>query len=104
MDDELNQTKVGKSFARLPAAHPLGAGDAGTGAEGKEEGEEGEGEEGGPEATGEVNLDLNLLQNLLNSCDAQEGMPGPFSNLLGELGLDVPTDVTAAIGKLEGRG
>lgn len=36
-----------------------------------------------------VDLDMNLVQNLLSSYQAQEGMPGPSSNLAGLLGLQL---------------
>jgi hypothetical protein len=37
-----------------------------------------------------VAVDLNLVKNLLSSYNAQGGLPGPASNLLGMLGLDLP--------------
>lgn len=36
-----------------------------------------------------VDLDMNLVQNLLSSYQAQEGMAGPTSNLAGMLGLQL---------------
>jgi hypothetical protein len=51
---------------------------------------EGEGEGGGGEALPPIDLDLNLVQGLLRSYAAQEGLPGPASNLLGALGLSLP--------------
>jgi hypothetical protein len=46
---------------------------------------------------------LNLLKNLIQSCNAQEGLAGPFSNLLGELGVDVdlPASTAEAMGRLD---
>eukprot|EP00250_Pteridium_aquilinum_P017653 c23719_g1_i1 orf=225-2279(-) len=39
-----------------------------------------------------VNIDMNLLQNLLESYSSQHGLPGPASNLLGAMGLHLPDD------------
>ncbi|KAK3273562.1 hypothetical protein CYMTET_18203, partial [Cymbomonas tetramitiformis] len=39
-----------------------------------------------------VNVDVNLLKGLLDSYSAQGGLPGPATNLLGQLGLGLPTD------------
>ena len=35
-------------------------------------------------------LDVNLVQNLLASYSAQGGLPGPISNLLGVMGMQLP--------------
>ncbi|KAF9975766.1 hypothetical protein BGZ73_000437 [Actinomortierella ambigua] len=40
----------------------------------------------------EVNVDLNLAKNLLESFKSQGGLPGPSSNLLGRLGIVLPRD------------
>ena len=37
-----------------------------------------------------VDVDLNLVQNLLASYEAQEGLAGPVGNLAGMLGLQMP--------------
>ena len=39
----------------------------------------------------EVDVDLNLVQNLMASYNAQEGLPGPAGNLAGLLGLHFPS-------------
>lgn len=39
-----------------------------------------------------MDLDLNLVQNLLASYEAQEGLPGPVGNLFGMMGLHLPTE------------
>ena len=39
-----------------------------------------------------LDLDLNLVQNLLQSYTAQQGLAGPAGNLAGLLGLDLPHD------------
>ena len=38
-----------------------------------------------------VDVDLNLVQNLLASYEAQEGLAGPVGNLAGLLGLQMPS-------------
>ncbi|MCO5608141.1 hypothetical protein L7F22_062347 [Adiantum nelumboides] len=37
-----------------------------------------------------VNIDANLLKNILASYASQHGLPGPASNLLGAMGLNLP--------------
>lgn len=37
-----------------------------------------------------LDLDMNLVQNLLASYEAQEGLPGPVGNLFGMMGLNLP--------------
>lgn len=37
-----------------------------------------------------VDVDLNLVENFLNSYSSQQGLPGPASNLLGLMGVKVP--------------
>uniref|UniRef100_A0A0C9RYR4 TSA: Wollemia nobilis Ref_Wollemi_Transcript_2485_883 transcribed RNA sequence n=1 Tax=Wollemia nobilis TaxID=56998 RepID=A0A0C9RYR4_9CONI len=39
-----------------------------------------------------VDIDFNLVQNLLDSFSSQQGMPGPASNILGLMGLQLPDD------------
>ena len=130
MDDELGASKVGATFETLASNHPLGKGNgrdgggaSGGGGEGGGQGagatasgdgvgegeDEGEGEEGTravPGSLQDVDLDLNLLKNLIQSCNAQEGLAGPFSNLLGELGVDVdlPASTAEAMGRLDREG
>ncbi|KAG0256791.1 hypothetical protein DFQ27_005496 [Actinomortierella ambigua] len=43
-------------------------------------------------AASEVNVDVNLAKNLLESFKSQGGLPGPGSNLLGRLGIVLPRD------------
>ncbi|KAL2504499.1 Protein SGT1-like protein [Abeliophyllum distichum] len=55
-------------------------------------------EEGTSNATGDVteftpvDVDINLVQNFLDSFSSQQGLPGPASNLLGLMGLKLPED------------
>lgn len=37
-----------------------------------------------------VDLDINLVQNLMASFEAQEGLPGPVGNLFAMMGLNLP--------------
>ncbi|KAL4200870.1 hypothetical protein AMTRI_Chr02g213290 [Amborella trichopoda] len=39
-----------------------------------------------------VDIDVNLVQSLLESFSSQQGLPGPTSNLLGLMGLQLPRD------------
>ena len=41
----------------------------------------------GVEELAPVDVDLNLVQSFLESFASQEGLAGPVSNLLGEMGL-----------------
>lgn len=41
-----------------------------------------------------VDVDVNLVKSLLDSFSSQEGLPGPASNLLGLMGLQLPQDST----------
>eukprot|EP01084_Bolivina_argentea_P115851 205946_1 len=43
------------------------------------------------DAAGELDIDLNLVENLVDSFASQNGAPGPASNLLREMGIGVPT-------------
>ncbi|KFK28248.1 hypothetical protein AALP_AA8G491700 [Arabis alpina] len=39
-----------------------------------------------------IDADFNLVKNLLESYSSQQGLPGPASNLLGLMGLQIPKD------------
>ncbi|MCD9638289.1 hypothetical protein HAX54_022162 [Datura stramonium] len=41
-----------------------------------------------------VDVDFNLVKNFLDSFSSQEGLPGPASNLLGLMGLQLPPDAS----------
>ena len=104
MDAELGTSKVSQTFDRLPVSHPLAmGGEAGESAaetsEGKrpqEDGPAGGGASGSAGALQPVDLDMNLLKNLVQSYNAQEGLAGPFSNLLGRMGVDVSGNAATA--------
>jgi hypothetical protein len=75
MDRELSKTNIGKSFERVPKAPRQGQHGDNDGDGSSDEDEE-----------GEVDPQLNLVKNFLESYAAQEGTAGPVSNLLNELG------------------
>jgi SGT1 protein len=50
---------------------------------------------GGGAAAAPVNVDLNMVQQLLESFAAQQGQPGPVSSLLREMGISIPTATAA---------
>ncbi|KAJ2777976.1 hypothetical protein H4R18_004876 [Coemansia javaensis] len=64
MDRELSATRVGESFAR--------------------------GGPGAGEGLADVDVDLNLVRNMIESFRAQEGLPGPAGTLLGQAGIRLP--------------
>lgn len=41
-----------------------------------------------------VDVDFNLVKNFLESFSSQDGLPGPASNLLGLMGLQLPPDAS----------
>ncbi|KAI8618797.1 SGT1 protein-domain-containing protein [Chytriomyces sp. MP71] len=45
---------------------------------------------------GDLDMDSNLVKNLLESLNAQHGLPGPASNILGRLGLKLPKENNVA--------
>ncbi|KAJ1948624.1 hypothetical protein FBU59_001508, partial [Linderina macrospora] len=67
MDEELSGTKIGKSFVKRAA-------DGGEAAE----------------YLADVDVDLNLVQNIVESFRSQQGLPGPASTLLGQFGVHLP--------------
>ena len=42
------------------------------------------------ERPSELELDMEVVRNLLDSVQAQEGMSGPLSNMMGQLGISLP--------------
>jgi hypothetical protein len=88
---QLRGTAMADDFARAPAPGAQTEAQAGT-----EAGEE--------DASRPVDVDLNLVQSLLASYGAQEGLPGPASNLLGLMGLGLPDDADRRGGAAGGAG
>jgi hypothetical protein len=88
LEAQLRGTAMADDFARAPAppaaaaAAPSSAAAAAMDADAEEE----------DETSRPVDVDLNLVQSLLASYTAQEGLPGPASNLLGLMGLALPDD------------
>ena len=41
-----------------------------------------------------VDVDLNLVKNMLQSYDSQQGEAGPTSNILGSMGVKLPRDTS----------
>ncbi|KAG1659524.1 Protein ecdysoneless [Nymphon striatum] len=78
MDRELSCTAVGKSFERLPENKKNPGHLASYGSS--------EDDEDLPP----INVDLTALKNILESYNSQEGMPGPASTLLSQMGVKLP--------------
>jgi len=77
MDQELQHQGIGKEFERVP----------------KSDSKKGQ-VEVGEEEFHPVEVNLNLVKNLLESYSAQAGEAGPVGNLLCQLGLSLPSDLT----------
>ncbi|KAJ2155912.1 hypothetical protein GGF46_005522, partial [Coemansia sp. RSA 552] len=73
MDQELAATHVGKSFARHDQSSDTAAQQADD-----------------DSASDEVDIDLNLVRNIVDSFRAQEGLPGPAGTMLGQAGIHLP--------------
>merc|ERR1712048_1126120 len=65
MSEELQQTSIGKSFR----THS---------------------ENGNTSEDDELDVDVNLVRNFLESFTSQDGLSGPVSNLLQSMGLNLP--------------
>ncbi|KAJ8318090.1 hypothetical protein KUTeg_003181 [Tegillarca granosa] len=83
MDRELAKTDVGKSFAN-------GGSSNGTADKPKRKPSRNIDDEDDDFVP--VNVDLNVVQNMLQSLGAQEGLPGPASNILNSMGIKLPPD------------
>ncbi|GAB2226196.1 hypothetical protein Drorol1_Dr00021997 [Drosera rotundifolia] len=81
LNKELNTTTLKKSFIR---ASDL--------SDNKDEGTSGAMDEDRDEVFTPVDVDVNLVQNILDSFYSQQGLPGPASNLLGLMGVQLPRD------------
>lgn len=88
-------SRLGESFIRRPAAVPSEGGAARAAAAAAATGNDDEDEDDGEVAAGgEVDLDWNLVQNLVESFNSQEGGAGPTTNLLSMLGGSLPPAAT----------
>ncbi|XP_071706986.1 protein ecdysoneless homolog [Rutidosis leptorrhynchoides] len=81
LNEELKNTTLIKSFVRANEL-PLN----------KDEGTSNVSEGIDDEQLSPVDVDLNLVKSLLSSFSSQEGLPGPASNMLGIMGLQLPHD------------
>ncbi|KAK9836917.1 hypothetical protein WJX74_011048 [Apatococcus lobatus] len=95
MQDELSSSKLPQSFSRPAAAAsgaspPPGRSSASRQSSGaKQDPSQAHAVQ---DSLAPVDLDLNLVQNLLESYSSQQGLPGPASNIAGLLGLTLPDD------------
>ena len=82
MDEELSSSNVGKSFVKAKNADFQPFSNKG---------------ESPSETTDNtikpVDIDLNLVQNFLESYSLQEGLPGPVSNILSSMGITLPENL-----------
>ncbi|CAH8374995.1 unnamed protein product [Eruca vesicaria subsp. sativa] len=79
MNEELKNSTLDKSFEHVNQPSS------------KQNGESSKTSEDDDEFT-PVDADFNLVKNLLESYSSQQGLPGPASNLLGLMGLQLPKD------------
>ena len=77
MDRELYTTKVGQDFEKVPDLDKWSKDSKHTPDDDDAAGE--------AESFRPVDVDLNLMKNILESLDAQHGLPGPYSNILNEM-------------------
>ncbi|KAI3908582.1 hypothetical protein MKX01_025576 [Papaver californicum] len=82
LNEEIKSTTMKKSFVRA-IAQPSKTNNEGSSLSNVEK--EVEDEELTP-----VDVDVNLVKSLLDSFSSQQGLPGPASNLLGLMGLQLP--------------
>ncbi|KAJ2364369.1 hypothetical protein IW150_006498 [Coemansia sp. RSA 2607] len=74
MDHELSATNIGKSFVRNERGDSTDDEDI--------DDEDGD--------IPDVNVDLNLVENIVQSFKAQEGLPGPAGTMLSQFGIHLP--------------
>nr|XP_012617974.1 protein ecdysoneless homolog isoform X1 [Microcebus murinus] len=82
MDQELAHTSIGKSFTTRKQVEPVFQ----TTNNNSDEEDSGRGES----VMAPVDVDLNLVSNILESYSSQAGLPGPASNLLQSMGVQLP--------------
>ncbi|XP_078055505.1 protein ecdysoneless homolog isoform X2 [Mustelus asterias] len=85
MDQELAGTHIGKSFTKLTEEVGSDEPNVTTEAEGESESDS----EGNLKIL-PVDVDLNLVENLLESYSSQAGLAGPASNILQSMGIRLP--------------
>jgi len=79
LDAEIQSTKLGKDFERVPSQKSLNVSQEQNISEDRAMYEP-------------VDIDYNLVKNLLNSISSSGGLPGPATGLLAEFGIRVPTE------------
>ncbi|CAJ1931282.1 unnamed protein product [Sphenostylis stenocarpa] len=80
MNEELKATTLQKSFVRANGQIP------------KDQGTSNASEHIMDEDFSPVDVDVNLVKSFLHSFSSQQGLPGPASNLLGLMGVQLPQD------------
>lgn len=81
MNEELKATTLQKSFIRANEQIPK-----------KDQGTSNASENIMEEDFSPVDVDVNLVKSFLDSFSTQQGLPGPASNLLGLMGVQLPQD------------
>lgn len=81
MNEELKATTLQKSFVRANEQIPK-----------KDQGTSNASEHIMDEDFSPVDVDVNLVKSFLDSFSSQQGLPGPASNLLGLMGVQLPQD------------
>nr|XP_020021631.1 protein ecdysoneless homolog [Castor canadensis] len=84
MDQELAHTTIGKSFSTQKQVNKKPPSQ--TTNNNSEEEDYGAGDS----VMTPVDVDLNLVSNILESYSSQAGLPGPASNLLQSMGVQLP--------------
>ncbi|KAL3877377.1 hypothetical protein ACJMK2_035095 [Sinanodonta woodiana] len=88
MDRELAKTDVGKSFEKQQKTKPKP--DANKATPRKTAGSKGRDINDEDDDFQPVDVDLNTVKNMLESLGAQQGLPGPASNILNTMGIVLP--------------
>lgn len=83
IDKELSLSNVGKSFVKVQEKSE----------ETSSNKDRSPGQTTEDDAMKPVDIDLNLVQNFLESYSLQEGLPGPVSNILSPLGIILPENL-----------
>uniref|UniRef100_A0A2D4P957 Uncharacterized protein n=1 Tax=Micrurus surinamensis TaxID=129470 RepID=A0A2D4P957_MICSU len=93
MDRELSSTTIGKSFTNQKkgerSVKVFPHEDPNPDLEGNQNKED--------PATTPVDIDLNLVTNLLESYNAQDGLAGPVSNILQSMGVYLPDNTDKSL-------
>ncbi|XP_047179855.1 protein ecdysoneless homolog [Vigna umbellata] len=80
MNEELKATTLQKSFVRANEQIP------------ENQGTSNASEHNMDDDFSPVDVDVNLVKSILDSLSSQQGLPGPASNLLGLMGVQLPQD------------